>query len=197
MTRITRSDLLRRAALTGGAALGAGAAAGWLVSTAAARPPDEDLAWVRFGVAAEFVVAQFYRQARRSGFFRDREAFALQRGGAAELAHQRAFRQLLIDAGQVPIDDEDLEVVFADDAFSSRTKIVSLGRRLTGMTLHAYLGAVETVGDGATRRVLGQVAASSAAQLAFFTGPGSIAADPFPTVHGLDTASVELSVYLP
>jgi hypothetical protein len=195
---ITRSDLLRSAAIGGGAAMAAGAAGGWLAATALARASDEDLAWVRFAITAEYVSAEFYRQARRSGQFRPREGAALQRGTAAQLAHLRRFRATLIGAGLAPIEEADLEVVFPVGAFETRTGVISLGRRLGGLCLHAYLGAVATVEDEAVRRLCGQVAASEAEQLAFFTWlAGPTITDPFPSVHGLGTAAEELARYLP
>lgn len=198
MNQLTRSDLLRRAALAGGAAVAAGASGGLLAATAAAKPRDEDLAWVRFATTCEYVCAEFYRQARGSGRFRGREARTLERGTAAELAHLAAFKKLLIDNGEAPIEDADLEVVFPLGAFETKPGVISLGRRLFATSLHAYLGALTTSRDESVRRLFAQVAASEAEQLAWFTGlAGRVVTDPFPSVHGIDTAAGELARYLP
>jgi hypothetical protein len=195
---VTRSDLLRRAAAAGGAALAAGASGGLLVATAAAKPRDEDLAWVRFATTCEYVCAEFYRQARGSTQFRGCEARTLERGTAAELAHLRALKLLLTDNGEVPIEDADLEVVFPLGAFETRPGVVSLGRRLFALSVHAYLGALTTSRDESVRRLFAQVAASEAEQLAWLTGlAGRTVTDPFPSVHGIDTAAEALAGYLP
>ncbi|MEZ0285799.1 MAG: ferritin-like domain-containing protein, partial [Thermoleophilia bacterium] len=92
----------------------------------------------------------------------------------------------------------DLEVQFPAGAFETRPGAVSLGRRVEGLLLHAYLGAVTTIADQAIRRLFAQVAASEADQLAFLAGlAGPPIGDPFPSVHGLPTASEGLAVYLP
>ena len=193
-TALTRSSFLRRTAGAGGVALGVG----FLAAPASGAPSEEDLAWVRFGVTVEFVIAEYYRQARRTGFFSTDERRTLERATAAELAHLQRFRQTLIDAKEAPIDAADLEVEFPEGAFTTRASTVSLGRRVTGLAVHAYLGAVTTVSDGAFRRVLGQVLASSAEQLAYLTGlAGPVITDPLPSVHGLGTAADELARYLP
>lgn len=194
MEHLTRSHLLRRAAL----AAGTGAAAAWMAAPASAAPSEQDLVWVRFAITSEFVLAELYREARRSGVFTGPDAAALQRGSAAALAHYRMLREALMGAGQTPIDVEDLEVTFPADAFSTRADAVRLGRRLTALAMHAYLGAVATVHDPALRPLFGQVAASAAEQRAFFLGPGKlIIGDPFPSVHGIDTASADLARFLP
>ncbi len=195
---LTRSDLLRRAAAAGGATLAVGASGGLLVATAAAKPRDEDLAWVRFAVTCEYVSAEFYRQARGSDQFRGGEARTLERGTAAELAHLRAFETLLTENGEVPIEDADLEVVFPLGAFETRPGVISLGRRLLSLSVHAYLGALTTSRDEAVRRLFAQVATSDAEQLAWFAGlAGRTVTDPFPPVHGIDTAADALARYLP
>lgn len=190
-SRLTRSDFIVRAAV-------AGAAAGWPAAPAAAAPSEVDLAWVRFGVAAEYVSADYYRRARRTGLFSGDESRALERATAAQLAHHRRFRQTLIDNGQAPIEDDDLEVVFPDGAFETRAATVSLGRRIGGLMLHAYLGAVTTIREEPVRRLCAQVSASEAEQLAYVTGlAGRVITDPFPPVHGLETAADQLASYLP
>jgi hypothetical protein len=195
MTRdLTRSSFLRRTAGVGGGALGVGI----LAAPALGAPSEQDLAWVRFGITVEVASAAYYRQARGTGFFSNHERRTLERATAAQHAHVKALRQTLIDAREAPIDPADLEVAFPDGSFDSRARTLSLGRRLGGNAVHAYLGAVTTVSDSAFRRVLGQVLASSAEQLAYLTGlAGPVITDPFPSVHGLGTAAEELARYLP
>lgn len=191
---LTRSSFLRRTVVVGGAALGVGVVA----TPAVGAISEQDLAWLRFGVTVEFVSAEYYKQARRTGFFSNDERRTLERATAAQNAHVKTFRQTLTDAKEVPIDLADLEVEFPDGAFDTRAGTLSLGRRLGGNAVSAYLGAVTTTTDSAFRRVLGQVLASNAEQLAYLTGlAGPVVTDPFPSVHGLGTAAEELARYLP
>ena len=197
---VTRSALLRRAAGVGGAALAASSTVGWAIAPPAAAAPagETDLAWVRFGITAEFVSADYYRLARRSGLFRPAEARALERATAAQNAHRTALRETLQNNGQTPIDDADIEIVFPADAFDRRRSAVGLGRRLEATLVSAYLGAVTTIQDQTIRELFAQLAASESEQLAFLKGlAGRVVTDPFPSVHGIATAADEFTRYTP
>lgn len=192
---LTRSRFLARAAAgAGGAAL-----AGGLAATASAAEAEFDLAWLRFGVALEFVSAAYYVRARRSGLFTRTETRVLERATAAEHVHRAAFRDALLAAGETPIDDEDLEVDLPATAFSDRSRAIALGRRLKALSVHAYLGALVEVQSSRYRAVFGPVGASEALQLGFLAGlaGAAVLADPLPPVHGLPTAAEELARYLP
>lgn len=196
--RLTRSRLLVRAAGTGGAVLSASAVAGSLAAPAVAAERELDLAWLRFGVSLEFVSSRYYVRARRSGLFSPAEARVLERATAEENAHKKAFREALQAAGEAPIDDADLEVVFPASAFEKRSAAISLGRRIEAMSVHAYLGSLVEVVSPAFRGLLGPIAASEAEQLSFLKGlSGPVVTGAFPSVHGLPTPSDELARYLP
>jgi hypothetical protein len=109
VNELTRSAFLRRAA-AGGGAVAAGAAVGWTAGAAAGAASEQDLAWLRFAIAAEFVSVAYYRQARAAGHFAGRELRALERATAAQVAHRRAFRTALTEQGEPAIDDADLEL---------------------------------------------------------------------------------------
>jgi hypothetical protein len=198
MKELTRSAFLRRAAVGGGAAVAGGAAVGWMAGPAAGAASEQDLAWLRFAVTAEFVSVAYYRQARAAGHFRGRDLRALEHATAAQVQHRRAFRTALSDQREPVIDDADLEVEFPDGAFDTEGDTLRLGRRIEGLLLHAYLGAVTTIADQAIRRLFAQVSASEADQLSFLTGLGGPPiGDPFPSVHGIETAAEALAAYLP
>jgi hypothetical protein len=197
MSALTRSAFLRRAAAGGGAAA-AGAGLWWMAGAAAGAASEQDLAWLRFAITAEFASVAFYRQARAAGHFAGSELRALERATAAQVAHRTAFRTALTDLGEPAIDDADLELTFPDGAFETRPGTLRLGRRIEGLLLHAYLGAVTTIVDQAIQRRFAQVSASEADQLSFLAGlAGPPVGDPFPSVHGLETAAEALAVYLP
>jgi Ferritin-like domain len=198
MNDITRSAFLKKAAVGGGAAVAAGAAVGLPAGPAAAAPSEQDLAWVRFAVTSEFVWAEYSRRARASGLFRGDELRALERANAALNAHFTTFRTTLEGLNEPAIDKADLEVELPDDAFRTRSGALRLGRRIGALCVHAYLGALTTVADSSIRKLFAQVAASDAEILAYLTGlAGPPIGDPFPSVHGLPTASEELARYLP
>lgn len=193
--RLTRSRFLVRAAAgAGGAAL----VGGGLAATASAAEAELDLAWLRFGVALEFVSAAYYVRARRSGLFARAETRVLERATAAEHVHRAAFRDALQAAGETPIDDADLEVDLPARAFEDRSRAIALGRRLEALSVHAYLGAVVEVQNARYRGLFGPVVASEALQLGYLAGlAGAAPSDPLPSVHGLATAAEELARYLP
>lgn len=198
MDELTRSGFLRGAA-AGGAALAAGGALAALTATAAAAPTEKDLAWLRFGITVEAVSVEYYRLARKTGVWTPRESRTLERATAAQVAHRNAFRTALSDRGEATIDPADLEVVIPAAALTSRPATVTLGRRIEALALHAYLGAVTAIGDGDIRRLFAQVSASEAAQLAYLSGLAGprVPGDPFPSVHGIETAAEALAAYLP
>ncbi len=175
--------------------MAAGAVAGWAVAPAAAAASEQDLAWLRFAVTVEYVSAAYYRQARRTGFFAGRELRALERANAAQVAHKNAFRQSAHRPWGGVRSRTPTSRSSSRTAPSRRAPgAVSLGRRIEGLLLHAYLGAVTTIADQAIRRLFAQVSASEAEQLAFLAGlAGPPIDDPFPSVHGLPTAAEALA----
>lgn len=195
---VTRGALLRRAAVAGGIAVAAGASGGWLTATAAGAPPEEDVAWLHFGVAAEYVAVEYFVRARRAGVFRGPELRAAERATSIHLAHRRRLTEALVAAGGTPIEDPDLEISFPADAFVARRGALVLGRRIGGTLLHAYLGAASTVSDADLRRLFSQLSASTAQQVAHLAGLAGVApVTAFPSVHGLDAASDDLARFLP
>lgn len=195
MDDLTRSGFLRGAA-AGGAALAVGGGAD--AAPAAGAPSEQDLAWVRFAITAEAVSVAYYARARTVGGWTGDEARALERATAAQVAHRNAFRAMLLALGEAAIDPDDIEVRLPDAPFASRAAAVTLGRRIEALLLHAYLGALTTVGDPGVRRLVAQTAASESAQLTYLTGlQGRVLTDPFPSVHGIATAAEALATYLP
>ena len=197
MDGMTRTGFLRGAA-AGGAAVAGGGGLAWLAAPAAAAPTEQDLAWVRFAITAEAVAVAFYARARRVGGWSGDERRTLERATAAQVAHRNAFRKALVDLNEPVIDPADIEVELPDAGFASRTAAITLGRRLEALLLHGYLGALTTITDSAVRRLFAQAAASESAQLTWLTGlQGRVPTDPFPSVHGIDTAAEALAAYLP
>ncbi len=195
MTELTRSALLSRALMAGGAI-----ATGGFVAAHAARAADsdEDLAWVRLGINLEFLKTVFYKRALRSGFFAPGEARSLTRGEAADQAHLDRLVETLTSQGRTSIDGHDLEVVFPDKGFDSRANIAALGSRLAILGMRSYLGASAGVASPTLRILFAQVAANEGEQLSFFQGVRGPAIGPaFPYGYDIARAADELAVYLP
>jgi hypothetical protein len=195
MTELTRSALLSRALVAGGAIATGGFVA---ARVARAADSDEDLAWVRLGVSLEFLKTVFYKRALRSGFFAPGEARSLARGGAADQAHLDGFVETLISQGRTSIDGNDLEIDFPDKAFDNRANIAALGSRLAVLGVRSYLGASAGVASPTLRILFAQVAANEGEQLAFFQGVrGPAIGSAFPYGYDIARAADELAVYLP
>jgi Ferritin-like domain len=195
MTELTRSALLSRALVAGGAiATGGFLAAG----VARATDSDEDLAWVRLGVNLEFLKTVFYTRAKRAGFFTGADAASLGRGQDADQAHLDKFVETLTSQGRTSINGSDLDVVFPKTAFNSRNNIAALGSRLAILGVRSYLGASGTVASPTLRILFAQVAANESEQLSFFQGLRGHAIGPaFPYGYDIARAADELAVYLP
>lgn len=195
MTELTRSALLSRALVAGGAI-----ATGGVLAARAARAADsdEDLAWVRLGVNLEFLKTAFAKRGLRAGFLAPGEARSLKAAGAADQAHLDRFVETLITQGRTSIDGSDLDIVFPKTAFTSRDNIAALGSRLAILGVRSYLGASAQVVSPSLKILFAQVAANEGEQLAFFQGIRGTAIGPaFPYGYDIARAADELAVYLP
>ena len=90
MTELTRSALLSRALVAGGAIATGGFVA---AHVARAADSDEDLAWVRLGVNLEFLKTVFSTRARRTGFFTGADAGSLEAGTGSRPGPPRQVRR--------------------------------------------------------------------------------------------------------
>jgi Ferritin-like domain len=195
MTELTRTALLSRALVAGGAI-----ATGGLVAAHVARAADsdEDLAWVRLGVNLEFLKTVFSTRARRSGFFTGADAGSLKRGQEADQTHLDKFVETLTSQGRTSIDGHDLDIVFPTTAFNTRGNIAALGSRLAILGVRSYLGASGTVASPTLRILFAQVAANEGEQMSFFQGlRGHAIGRAFPNGYDIARAADELAVYLP
>ena len=162
MNDITRSAFLKKAAVGGGAAVAAGAAVGLPAGPAAAAPTEQDLAWVRFAVTAEFVSAAYYAPGARLGPLHGRRAARAGAGERRPGAHFNTFRTTLEGLGSRRSTRPTSRSSCPADAFEHAVRALSLGPADRRALLHAYLGALTTVADSAIRRLFAQVAASDA-----------------------------------
>jgi demethoxyubiquinone hydroxylase (CLK1/Coq7/Cat5 family) len=162
-TSLRRGQLLRRAALAGGAMLLPASAAGVLTPPAdAATPTDNDLAYLRLLVAGELLAADLQAKALASAKLSRRSKTVLRKMAADEKAHYAKLAQLLTAAGQVPATAGDIDFSYPKGSFVAQPSILKLAAEIENLVLGAYLGAVENVETSDLRLSLGQIAANEA-----------------------------------
>lgn len=163
-TGISRSDLLRRGAVGGGAFLATASGLAAVAPFAAAdTPQDSDLAYLRLLIAAELLAVDFQTRAMQSGKLRRNGAHALfRRIRADENAHYRQLAGLLTSAGQTPATSDDFDFSYPKGSFHSQASIVRLAGRLEHVLVGAYVGAIENVEAPLLRLPIGRIAANEA-----------------------------------
>jgi hypothetical protein len=190
-TSLRRDQLLRRAALAGGALLVPAALAG---PAGAATPTDNDLAYVRLLVAAELLAADFQKKALASGRLASRPKTTMEKMAADDRAHYATLAELLRAAGQPPATAADIDFSYPRRSFASQPSTLKVGAEIKSLLLGTYLGAVENVETAPLRLPVGQIAANEAqhaAALAALRGRAVIGRA-FAPVLQIDAASAAL-----
>jgi Ferritin-like domain len=189
---LERQDFLRYG-LTGGALVVAGTALSAAIAAedASAAPTEVDFAYAQFGVASEYLLADFYGKAASSKQFTGPELRALERAQFNESEHLAALGSILTGGAQPLAVADDFEFAYPKRAFTSRAAIARLGVEIETAVLGAYLTAATTVTDATFRSVFARVLASEAEHVGFLS---AIAADrafgmSFPGLLSLDQAT--------
>lgn len=190
-TTLRRDQLLRRAALAGGALLVPAVLAG---PAGAATPTDNDLAYMRLLVAAELLAADFQRKALANARLSHRPKTTIKKMAADDRAHYAKLAELLTAAGQPPATAGDIDFSYPRGSFASQASILKVGAEIKSLLLGTYLGAVENVETAELRLPVGQIAANEAqhaAALAALRGRAVIGRA-FAPVLQIDAASAAL-----
>jgi hypothetical protein len=156
---VNRAQLLRR-----GVASGALLAAGPLVATAGATPPDGDLAALRIVIATELLKLDFATTALVSGNASSKTKAFLKRMHEDDAAHYEGLASLFAGAGQTAATAGDIDFSYPAKSFGSNEAIAKLAATLAATAVGAYLGAVGDVQTARFRRALAQISANEAQQ---------------------------------
>jgi hypothetical protein len=174
------------------------AAAGGLgIATLGATAPvalsatDEELAYANFGVAAEFLLQDFYARITEAKLFQPNAQHNMNAGARSASEHAIALSQLLTDAGQTPALADDFEFAWPEGTFDAKEPAATAGLIVTQTLLGLYLTAAAAVSVPSYRVLYVSMAANLAQQVAalsqILSGRGTGVS--FPPALDLESAS--------
>ena len=193
--------LTRRSAIRGTLGLAAFAVAGGSATVGAptaTAATDDELSYANFGLAAEFLLKDFYAKTAAAKLVDAVHARDVTRGGFNATEHAAALTKLLTDAGQAAALEEDFEFAWPDGTFATRKSATAAGLTVTQALLGVYLGAAATVSIPSYRQLFSSMAANVAQQVAALSqvsGGRSIGIS-FPPALDVETASDTIEAYL-
>jgi hypothetical protein len=193
---VPRKDFFRLAAVGLGTAAAGSLGAPRVARAVAPKPSGDDLGYVQFGVVAELVCEAFYhRAAAARGIWDHGERRRLKIAHDGETQHLRRLNALL---GEDAVERGDYEIVFPDETFDSRARILAQGAKLEAMVVGVYIDGVANTIDPGLRELLGRLIAADARHLAGLEelGRGTAASRGLPPAVFLENASPELDDYL-
>jgi len=196
-TRFSRANLLRRGLVGGGAIVASGSLGSAVGSAAALAAPDGDLAAVRMLIGAELLAIDFQQQALASGKLGARSATTLKRMHADEQAHYQGLANLMLQSGQPPATDDDVNFAYPKGTFARESAILKLAAELEALQLGAYTGANASVQTPEVRMAIGQISANESqhvAALAALAGKPIIGKPFGPALHA-DAVTAALDTY--
>jgi len=169
------------------------------------RPPpalaalsEDDLAYANFGVAAELLLAEFYRRAIAAKLYHGTSLAALRRVEFNEREHYAALAGVLSGAGEEPPIAEDFEFPLPGAAFRTKGATARLGLRLERAVLGSYLSAAATIDDRPVRSVFVRIAASEAEHVSALSriSNGQAVGVSFPQPLDLEAAGAVIGPYI-
>jgi len=194
---MNRRRLILSAAGVGLAATGLAGPAGALV-TPAPTPTDDDLAYANFGLAAEFLLQDFYGQVERAKLVTGTTVREIKRGGFNAAEHAFALEQLLKGAAQTAAVRDDFDFTWPDGTFATKKQALATGLTLVETLLGVYLRAAAVVTVQSYRGLYASMAANLGQQAAALSeqSGGRIVGISFAPALELKTASDVLEAYL-
>jgi Ferritin-like domain len=182
-------------------AAGAGLAVSGLVAPAglaASAATDDELAYANFGLAAEFLLQDFFAKSAAAKFFAGAAAREVARGGFNAGEHAAALSKLLTDAGQTAAVEDDFEFAWPDGTFATRKSAAAAGLTVTQTLLGVYLGAAAAISIASYRTLFASMAANLAQQIAALSqlSGGRVVGISFPPALDVETASDAIEAYL-
>jgi len=192
-------ELMNRGGLLvrGAALLASGSAAAALAAPARAAVPDADLAYLRMLIGAELLKIDFYTRALQARGADSSWHGVVSRGLPADRRHYEGLAGLLNGAGQTPARPGDIDFSYPRGSFATKRAATALGRRLSMLTLGAYLGALENMQTPEVRLPLAQIAANEAQQAGAFGQllGGHVVGSAFAPALQMDAVSKALDEY--
>ena len=158
---------------------------------------DEELAYANFGIAAEFLLQDFYAGVTDAKLFGGEAQHNMTAGGRSASEHAAALGQLLSDAGQAPALAEDFEFAWPEGTFVSK-EATAAGLEVARTLLGLYLTAATAVLVPSYRVLFTSMAANLAQQVAALSEAqgGRITGVSFPAAIDLEAASDALEPLL-
>jgi hypothetical protein len=159
----------RRRFILATAAGGAGLATAGLTGTvvpAALAATDEELAYANFGLAVEYLLADFYAKVTAAKLFTASTQRNLARGRLNAREHAASLTKLLTDAGQDAAVEEDFEFAWPATTFRSTKAAATQGLKITQNLLGVYQNAAASISVGSYRALYASMTASVAQQAA-------------------------------
>jgi hypothetical protein len=153
------------ATAAGGTGLATAGLAGVTASTALAAT-DEELAYANFGLAVEYLLADFYAKASAAKLFTDSTHRNLARGRLNAQEHATSLTKLLTDAGQDAAVPEDFEFAWPATTFRSKKAALTQGLKITQNLLGVYQSAAASISVGPYRALYASMTANVAQQAA-------------------------------
>jgi hypothetical protein len=168
-----------------------------LASGASAAPGEGDYAYAQFGVAAEYLLADFYARAAASKKFAGAELSALRRARFNAGEHVTAMGGMLTGGGQPLAAAADFSFSYPKDAFGSRVSIAKTGLAIEQAVVGAYLDAATSVTEPSFREVFARVLANDVEHLGLLTriAGGRLEWNSFPEPLSLEAAGDAIERY--
>ncbi len=165
---------------------------------AAATPTDDELAYANFGLAAEFLLQDYYAKVAAAKLFAGPASREIVRGGFNAGEHAVALARLLTDAGQTAAVKEDFAFAWPDGTFAVRKSARAAGPLIAQTLLGVYVGAAGAISITSYRALFASMAANVAQQVAALSelSGGRMVGVSFPSALDVQTASDAIEAYL-
>lgn len=194
--RLTRSAALRGTLGAAAVVVAGGSVA--IAPTPAAAATDDELAYAHFGLAAEFLLKDYYAKLAGGNLVSGVSARDVSRGALNAAEHATALTELLADAGQTAAVKEDFDFVWPDGTFASGKSAAAAGLTVARTLLGVYIGAAAVISITSYRQLYASMAANVAQQVAALSqlAGGRLVGISFPSPLDLETASDIIEDYL-
>jgi hypothetical protein len=169
-----------------------------LAPLARAGASEGELAYANFGIAAEYLMADYYARILDARLLRGSARNGASVARTNEHDHVAAFATLLTDAGQTVPVVEDFEPTWPARTFRTLGAATAAGTKIESAVVGAYLAAATTITVESYRSLFARALADHAQHLAVLSwlSTGKPVAAAFPPALDLEQATTRLEPYL-